>query len=178
MNIFVVGATGRVATELIKDLVADGHEVIAGARRPEAVIDLDHVKPVLFDLHEDEETLAETIGQNVDAIYFTAGSRGKDLLQTDAYWAVKVMKAAEQLGIKRFIMLSAVYANQPQFWKKTGIEDYQAAKFFANEWLKHRTNLDYTILRPGILLEAKNTFGKGIDMSDGETAIKEAISKL
>lgn len=35
-----------------------------------------------------------------DAVYFTAGSRGKDLLQTDAYGAVKTMQAAKKLGIE------------------------------------------------------------------------------
>ena len=29
--------------------------------------------------------------QDIDVIYFVAGSRGKDLLQTDAFGAVKVM---------------------------------------------------------------------------------------
>lgn len=32
MQIFVVGGSGRVATELIKDLVEMGHTVVAGAR--------------------------------------------------------------------------------------------------------------------------------------------------
>lgn len=41
-----------------------------------------------------------------DAVYFTAGSRGKDLLQTDAFGAVKTMQAAKKLSIERYIMLS------------------------------------------------------------------------
>ncbi len=32
MKIFVVGATGRVASELVKDLVAKGHQVTANRR--------------------------------------------------------------------------------------------------------------------------------------------------
>jgi nucleoside-diphosphate-sugar epimerase len=31
MRIFVAGGSGRVATELIKDLIADGNTVVAGA---------------------------------------------------------------------------------------------------------------------------------------------------
>ena len=85
MKIFVVGATGRVASELVKDLVAKGHQVTAAARHPENVLlkDSPQVTAVKLDLHASKEELAALIGQQ-DAIYFTAGSRGKDLLQTDA----------------------------------------------------------------------------------------------
>lgn len=38
--------------------------------------------------------------QESDIVYFVAGSRGKDLLQTDAFGAVKTMIAAEKSGIK------------------------------------------------------------------------------
>ena len=37
-KVFIVGGSGRVATELIKDLVADGNQVVAGARHPEKTI--------------------------------------------------------------------------------------------------------------------------------------------
>lgn len=37
MKIFIAGATGRVGTLLIHDLLQDGHEIIAGARHPERV---------------------------------------------------------------------------------------------------------------------------------------------
>lgn len=39
---------------------------------------------VYLDLHEDLSSISGTIGK-VDAIYFTAGSRGKDLLQKDDF---------------------------------------------------------------------------------------------
>ncbi len=51
-----------------------------------------------------------------DAVYFTAGSRGKDLLQTDAFGAVKLMQATELAGIHRFVLLSSVFANRPEKW--------------------------------------------------------------
>lgn len=43
-----------------------------------------------MDLRDSVENLAELV-QGVDAIYFTAGSRGRDLLQIDAFGAVKLM---------------------------------------------------------------------------------------
>lgn len=50
MQIFVAGGSGRVATELIKDLVADGNTVVAGAHHEDHIIKLDNVKAVHMDL--------------------------------------------------------------------------------------------------------------------------------
>lgn len=52
-----------------------------------------------MDLHSSVDDLAKLMKVR-DAVYFTAGSRGKDLLQTDAYGAVKTMQAAKKLGIE------------------------------------------------------------------------------
>lgn len=161
MRIFVVGATGRVASELVKDLVAKGHQVTAAARHPENVSlkDSPQVTAVKLDLHASKEELVELIGQQ-DAIYFTAGSRGKDLLQTDAFGAVKTMQVAELNGIKRYIMLSSLHALEPEFWHEDGLAqiiDYNIAKFFADHYLVHNTDLDYTILQPTALTEEPGT---------------------
>ena len=48
-----------------------------------------------MDLHSSVDDLAKLM-KGRDAVYFTAGSRGKDLLQTDAYGAVKTMQAAKK----------------------------------------------------------------------------------
>ena len=103
MKVFVAGATGRVARELIADLVAAGHDVIAAARRPENVTaaltaeEKAHVRPLAFDLHGTQAHLESAL-VDAKAVYFVAGSRGKDLLQTDAFGAVKLMRAAQGYG--------------------------------------------------------------------------------
>lgn len=165
MKVFVAGATGRVAGELIKDLVAAGHDVIAGARRPEAVTLPDdaaareHILPVHLDLHDDAEKLSQTL-QNAQAVYFVAGSRGKDLLQTDAFGAVKLMQAAQTAGAQRFVMLSSLYSLQPEEWGREQMQpllNYTIAKFFADNYLTTNTTLDYTILQPSNLTEEAGT---------------------
>ena len=87
-KVFVAGGSGRVATELIKNLVADGHKVIAGSRHPESIIKLDGVTPINLDLHASVEEIANLM-KGTSIVYFVAGSRGKDVLQTDAFGAVK-----------------------------------------------------------------------------------------
>lgn len=165
MNIFIVGASGRVATKLIKNLIEEGHYVVAGSRHPKNIIEMDGVKSVNLDLHDSIDEIANIIGQP-DVIYFTAGSRGHDLLQTDAFGAVKVMKAAEKNQINRFIMLSSLFSLEPDKWYLEGLReltDYNIAKFFADNYLINDTSLCYTILQPGALTETKGTMKITID---------------
>ncbi|MEQ9763117.1 SDR family oxidoreductase [Streptococcus jiangjianxini] len=162
MRVFVAGATGRVAEQLIKELIGKGHTVVAGARKPGNVIQLAGVEPVAMDLHEDSTKLASLI-KGSDAVYFTAGSRGKDLLQTDAFGAVKLMQAAEAADVSRFVLLSSIFATEPEKWSDPNlakIMNYNIAKFFADHWLMHQTKLNYTIIQPGNLVEAASGSGK------------------
>ena len=76
----------------------------------------DRVTPVKFDLHESVAEMTEAI-KGADAVCFTAGSGAKDLLQVDAFGAVKLMQAAEKDGIKRFVMLSALFSLEPTKWR-------------------------------------------------------------
>lgn len=156
MKVFVAGATGRVAQQLIDRLVEKGHFVYAGARRENEIPESDQVKPVHLDLHEDVADLAKTLG-DAEAVYFVAGSRGKDLLQTDLYGSVKLMQAAEQEGIGRYIQLSSLFALVPENWSDSILE-YNIAKYFSDSWLINNTDLDYAIIQPGSLKEEK---GKG-----------------
>ncbi len=184
-KVFVAGGSGRVATELIKDLVADGHQVIAGARHPEKIVEMDGVTPVTLDLRGDVAKIASLMA-GADAAYFVAGSRGKDLLQTDAMGAVKTMQAAERAGIKRYIMLSSMYALQPEKWADypalAAITDYNIAKFFADNYLIHNTDLDYTIVQPATLTEEaatdKVTFGEGDDTTNPIPDVAQVLATV
>lgn len=75
-KIFVVGGSGRVASELIKNLINDGNQVFASSRHPEKIIKLDNVVPVKLDLHSDVSAWSEVF-KGMDVIYFVAGSEVK-----------------------------------------------------------------------------------------------------
>lgn len=160
MKIFIAGATGCVGPLLTHDLLEDGHEIIAGARHPERVEKNDRVTPVKFGLHESVAQMTEAI-KGADVIYFTAGSGAKDLLQVDAFGAVKLMQVAEKDGIKRFVMLSALFSLEPTKWRTVkgldGLTDYNIAKFFADNYLINDTDLDYTILQPTVITDKPGT---------------------
>lgn len=172
-KVFVAGGSGRVATALIADLVAAGNDVVAAARHPEKITAGPHITTVGMDLHASVDELKDLM-DDCTAVYFVAGSRGKDLLQTDAFGAVKTMQAAKLAGISRYIMLSSMYALQPEEWAKhqalAAITDYNIAKFFADNYLVHQSGLDYTIIQPATLTEdqptGKVTFGDGADTTN------------
>ncbi|MDT2673581.1 SDR family oxidoreductase [Enterococcus dongliensis] len=207
MKIFIAGATGRVGEELTKKLSEQGHTIYAGARQEEKLTKNAFVQPVHLDLHHSVSEIAETLA-DAEAVYFVAGSRGKDLLQTDLFGAVKLMQAVEQKKIKRYIHLSSLFALQPENWHPS-LTDYNIAKFFSDNWLIEQTQLDYTILQPGSLIERPgsgkittnitggtensiedvasvlaelldhdNTIKKIILMGSGETPIAEAIKQI
>ena len=156
---------------MIKNLVADGNTVVAGARHEDHVVKMDNVKAVHMDLHASVDDLADLM-KGSEAVYFTAGSRGKDLLQTDAFGAVKTMQAAKKLGIERYIMLSSIFALQPEMWKIDGLNqimDYNVAKFFADNYLVNQSGLKYTILQPTALTEEKGTGKISLDVTKATT---------
>lgn len=159
MKIFIAG-TGRVAKCVIKKLTAAEHTVYCGSRHPDNIVETDNCKPVFFDLHAEKYEIEKHIN-GVDAVYFLAGSRGKDLLQTDAFGAVKLMQASEKVGIKRFIMLSSIFALEPEKWAQEqslqNITNYNIAKFFADNYLVNCTSLDYTVIQPSVLKEETGT---------------------
>lgn len=156
-KVFVFGGSGRVATELIKDLVADGNSVTTASRHPEKIISLANVKADKLDLHSSVDDIAKQI-RGYDSIYFTAGSRGKDVVQTDAMGAIKTMMAAQRVGIRRYVMLSSMFSLDVDSWDKLSwAGDYLPAKFFADTYLKDSSNLDYTIVQPTGLKEEQGT---------------------
>ncbi|WP_308555686.1 NAD(P)H-binding protein [uncultured Lactobacillus sp.] len=179
-KIFIFGGSGRVATELIKDLAADdSNSIVAAARHPENVIKLANVTPEKLDLHANVDEIFNQV-KGSDIVYFTAGSRGQDLIQTDALGAVKTMIASEKAGVKRYVMLSSMYSlDLDNIHIIPGMEDYLAAKFFADNYLLNSTKLDYTIIQPTRLMETEGTGKISLDYTTfGEVPIPDVARVL
>ncbi|WP_143461364.1 NAD(P)H-binding protein [Levilactobacillus enshiensis] len=176
MKILIVGGTGRIGTLLAKQLSARGHTVISASRQV-----VNTTTTMTLDLHAAPEKLAPQL-KGMDLIYFVAGSRGNDLLQTDLNGAVNIMKAAELSGVQRYIQLSSAFALQPEHWHEgylAGITDYNIAKYFADKWLMTQTNLAYTILQPGVLTEKPATGKVTFDVTKpGENSLADVAGVL
>jgi len=180
MKVLVIGANGRVGRQLTAKLLACGHEVFAGARKVNEVF-----SPSVYferiDLLDDVDKLVDII-KGKDAVYFVSGSRGKSLLQIDLHGAVKTMQAAEKAGVKRYIMLSSVFALSPERWNESYLKDiteYNIAKHYADLYLINNTKLEYTILQPGALKEGEGTGQISVNVeSPGDNTIANVVTTL
>ena len=58
-------------------------------------------------------------------------------------------------------MLSVLFSLEPTKWRTIkvldGLTDYNIAKFFADNYLIHDTDLDYTILQPTVMTDKPGT---------------------
>jgi uncharacterized protein YbjT (DUF2867 family) len=214
MKVLVVGANGQIGQHLI-NLLKESPEhtpkaMVRKEEQAEAFRNSD-VEAVLADLEGSVEEIAAA-AEGCDAIVFTAGSGGKTgadkTLLIDLDGAVKTVEAAEQAGIKRFIMVSAIQAHNRKSWSDA-IKPYFVAKHYADRMLM-QSNLNYTIIRPGGLtneagngkiaaaenldratipredvastilaaLTEENTFRRSFDLVAGESTINEALKKI
>jgi nucleoside-diphosphate-sugar epimerase len=182
MKILVIGASGRVGKNLVKQLLADDHQVIGTTRQEEKLFNNDNYSQLDLDITAEKEAIQQQIEQDIDAVYFVAGSGGKDVLEVDLHGAVKTMQAVEDKGIKRYIMLSTVFSLDTSKWDTPGIADlkaYYICKHYADQWLVNNSSLDYTIVQAGALKERAAT-GK-ITINDdnaGENSIEDVATTL
>src|SRR5690625_3421650 len=157
-KVIVLGANGKVGRILIDKLKNSSRfHPVAAVRKEEQLKRFKDkgVDTQLVSLEDSVEAISQVLKGN-DAIVFTAGSGGSTgadkTLAVDLDGAVKAMEAAEKVGVKRFVMVSAIHADDRNKWKDSGIPGYYIAKHYADRILKH-SDLDYTILRPGLLLD-------------------------
>jgi uncharacterized protein YbjT (DUF2867 family) len=162
VRVLIAGAHGKTARRLTRMLVEDGHEVRGLVRKEEQTDDVeaDGAEPVLVDLEAEE--VEGGIGEAVegcDAIVFAAGAgpgSGDERKETMDYGgAAKLVEAAEMHGVRRYLMLSAMGAADPEAGSEP-MRPYLRAKARADERLQD-SGLDYTIIRPGGLTEDEGT---------------------
>lgn len=162
MIVLVAGANGKTARSLVRMLVEEDHKVRGLVRKEEQLseVEQDGAEPVLVDLEEEEvEGAVGRAVEGCDAIVFAAGAgpgSGAARKETMDYGgAVKLIEAAEKHGVRRYLMLSAMGAADPESGSEE-MRPYLSAKARADERLQS-SGLDYTIIRPGSLTNERGT---------------------
>lgn len=166
-NIVIFGAHGKVGQHLICQLTkAATANITAVVRNQEQAENLAKIsnnssKLISKQLTVDEANvsqLTETISGN-DAVVFTSGSRGKELLKVDLDGAVKVFEASVLAKVRRLILVSAIYADNREMFHNSGLRNYYISKHYADRILKNEFAklLDFTILKPSALTDGEAT---------------------
>ncbi|MFF0423111.1 SDR family oxidoreductase [Streptomyces sp. NPDC004520] len=162
MRIVIAGGHGQIALRLERLLSAAGHEVVGIIRNPEQDDDLREAgaEPAVLDLESASVEMVAAVLQGADAAVFAAGAgpgsgtARKDTVDRGA--AVLFADAAERAGVRRFLVVSSMGADASH--PGDGVFDaYLRAKGAADDEIRRRTALDWTILRPGSLTDDAGT---------------------
>lgn len=214
MRITIAGGHGQIAQHLERRLTRAGHEVVGLVRNPDHVADLEAngAEAVVLDLeHASVADVARALDGS-DAVVFAAGggpNSGAERKETvDKNAAILLADAAEQAGVRRYLMISSMGAEDADPDSDDVFQVYLRAKKAADDDLRRR-DLAWTIVRPGRLtdepgtglvqvgdlprgsvtredvaavlvsaLDLTRTVGKTFDLLNGEDEIGEALRKV
>jgi uncharacterized protein YbjT (DUF2867 family) len=163
MDVLVAGGHGKIAQHLLRLLAERGHHGRGLIRNPDHAADLERLGavPVLCDLEADD--VRPHLG-GAEAIVFAAGAgpgSGEERKRTVDYaGAVKLIEAAEELGVRRYVIVSSIGAHDPEGGPKA-MRPYLRAKAEADAALI-ASSLDWTVVRPGGLTDVPGTGRVGI----------------
>ena len=191
-----------------------GDEVVALIRNPDHSDEVKRAgaEPAVVDLeHASEDEVASAISGS-DAVVFAAcagpGSGAERKETMDYGGAVKLIAAAKQAGVGRYVIVSSMGAN-PNATGDDTFSAYLRAKGRADDAVR-ASGLDATVVRPGGLtdepgtgrvrlgeslsrgqvarddvaavlvavLDSPSTIGRTADLIGGDTSIAEAVAAL
>jgi uncharacterized protein YbjT (DUF2867 family) len=214
MRVAIAGGHGQIALRLAKALSRRGDGVVALIRNPDHADDVSQAgaEPAVVDLeHASEDDVAQAI-VGCDAVVFAAGAgpgSGPKRKETMDYGgAVKLIAAAKQAGIRRYVIVSSMGAN-PDARGDDTFSVYLRAKGRADDAVR-ASGLDATVVRPGGLtneagtgrvklgesvsrgqvprddvaavlvavLDSPSTIGRTVDLVGGDTPVAEAVAAI
>ncbi|MDQ0220630.1 NAD-dependent epimerase/dehydratase family protein [Peribacillus cavernae] len=209
MNVLVFGAHGSVGEHVLKKLNQKNYKTMAIGSKENQLEDLK--KDGATDAAVYDEQQNDSLLQNYEAVIFltdinTKSDTDKTVL-VDHRAVINAVENAEKQGVKRFILMSAVRANESSDGTKRNI----GAKEIPDELLQ-KADVTYTVIRPSKLvdkpgqgtilldaminndsaeiaredvaavlieaLENEATFNKTFDVSSGNVSIQQALSSL
>ncbi|TDV51108.1 NAD(P)H-binding protein [Actinophytocola oryzae] len=159
MVVTVLGASGRTGRHLVRSLVRQGHSVRAGVRngrRREAVAGLG-ATPVVADLCVDPDELVDAFTGS-DVVINVAGAADPDpaaVALVDRDGAIAGVRAAERAAVRRYIQLSAQFADAPDQGDRL-VRSILYAKQISDNVLV-RSSLVWTVVRAGTLTDEPAT---------------------
>ncbi|WP_328468011.1 NAD(P)H-binding protein [Streptomyces sp. NBC_00448] len=177
MRTVIAGGHGQIALRLERLLSGRGDSAAGLIRNAAQADDLRAVgaEPVVLDLESATLEQVAAVLEGADAAVFAAGAgagSGAERKQTvDRGAAVLLADAAERAGVRRFLVVSSMGADA----EATGVDPvftaYLRAKGAADDAVRARKGLDWTILRPGALTNDSGTGRVRLAASTGRGSV-------
>lgn len=174
-RVVILGGHGKIALLAAPKLKAAGFAVDSVIRNPDQSSDVEAAgaNPVVLDIETaDTQALADLFA-GAQAVVFSAGAGGGSPERTkavDLEAAKRSIDAAEQAGVKRFVMVSyaSVSVDSDRVDPESSFYPYVQAKSGADEHLR-ASSLDFTILGPG---------GLTLEPSSGKVLVADSAGDL
>jgi uncharacterized protein YbjT (DUF2867 family) len=162
VRVVIAGGHGQIALLLEHVLAARGDAPVGIVRNPDHVADVEATgaEAVVLDLEKADVTAVAEVVRGADAVVFAAGggpdsgAERKDTVDRGA--AVLLADAAEQAGVRRYVMVSAMGTENADPDSDDVFQVYLRAKLAADDDLRSR-DLDWTVVRPGRLTDDAGT---------------------
>lgn len=176
MTTLVIGANGQIGRQFCELANAAGEPIKAMIR--------DTAQQPWFAEREIETVISDLEGdfrhafEGCDQVIFTAGSgphTGPDkTLLIDLYAAIRAVDIAREQGIERFLMVSAMRAENPMEAPEK-LRPYMSAKFAADAHLR-ASGVPHVILKPGRLTDeaASERVATSLEETGGENQVSRA----
>jgi uncharacterized protein YbjT (DUF2867 family) len=177
MRVVIAGGHGQIALILERLLSQRGDSVAGFIRNPDHVGDLEAAGADALVVDLEKASADEVAGhlRGADAVVFAAGAgpgsgaARKDTVDRDA--AILLADAAEAAGVQRYVMVSAMAADPNATADDEVFQVYLRAKGVADEAIRSREGLRWTIVRPGALTNDAGTGKVRIAESTGRGSI-------
>ncbi|KMQ67719.1 histidine kinase [Chryseobacterium sp. FH2] len=178
-KVAVIGATGFVGTQVVKELVNRGYEVEAVVRDASKVQQNEKVTAKSVDVNNIDELADALKGNDAVISAFNAGWTNPDLYNDFLNGSMNIEKAVENSGVKRFITVGgagSLYIDGNQLVDGPDFpEDYKAGATAARDYLnkiKENTTLDWTFFSPAIEMHQGTA---GVRVGKYRTALENPV---
>ena len=158
MKIALIGATGFVGTQVLKELISRGHHVIAIARNTDKIEENPLVITRQGDVSSEEQVAELVTGSDAVVSAYNAGWTNPDLYNEFLKVSQTIQAGVKAAGVKRLLVVGGAGSlevapgvqliDTPQF-----PEEYKAGAGAARDYLnilRNENELDWTFLSPAI----------------------------
>jgi nucleoside-diphosphate-sugar epimerase len=179
MRVVIAGGHGKIALILERLLAQRNDSVVGLISNPAHSVDLETVgaEAIVVDLEQASVDEVAAHLRGADAVVFAAGAgpgSGAARKETvDRNAAILLADAAQAAGVRRYVMISAMGADAeaPDDAGDPVFVAYLRAKGAADDAIRRRDSLDWTIVRPGRLTDESATGRVKVARETGRDAI-------